>query len=336
VLRIDRGPDFFALLRCQGEDSFVFIYEDAKGEIRGVASIVLRDGYIHGEIRRVGYLADLRTQFAREPLRIWRKLFAELLKEPVREFAGCTHWVTAVIDENRAADRALIKTKKGEHRYDPLTPYWMVNVFAKVLPVKSPDGIRVRSADIPDERRIREFLESENRAQAFGFDFKNEFTRRFKTWGGLRIQDFWLAEDRTGKILACTAAWSPSHSKRNVVDRLPFSLRALRPFLPVPARGEAVRSVYMTHLILSSSLSTSEKKQAFLALFSDFYRANRRSDLHMVSFCDFAALKLHSVLGSYLKQAIPMSLYVVRPRSSAPEQWSPDELITPGFEIALV
>ena len=337
-LRIDRSPDFFALLRYQGEDSFVFVYEAPTGDIRGVASLALRDGYVHGQLRRVGYLADLRMQFAREPLRIWRRLFADLLKEPITEFGNCDHWVTAVIDENHSADRALVKAKRGDHRYDLLTPYWMVNVFAKPWPTilaKDALGTRVRHATIEDEDRLRSFLDRESRTQAFGFRFGEELPRRLRTWKGLRIEDFWIAEDHAEEIQVCTAVWSPSAAKRNVIDRLPLSLRVLRPFLPVPHQGEAVRSLYLTHLTFRHELSVLEKESvsgAFLKLYAE----KRSPDLHMISFCDFPALKLHACLRDYLKQTIPMSLYVVRSRSSQPEKWSPEELLSPGFEIGLV
>ncbi|KEZ73721.1 hypothetical protein C5I_0111365, partial [Pseudomonas syringae pv. syringae FF5] len=59
-LRFDRSPDYFALHRCHADDQRTWIAEGPEGELRGSASLVVRDGYLHGGVEPVAYLGDLR------------------------------------------------------------------------------------------------------------------------------------------------------------------------------------------------------------------------------------------------------------------------------------
>ena len=64
-LRSVRAPDFFAFLKLQSEEFYVFLYEAAPGVISGLGVIVIRPGYWQGRIQKVAYLGDFRASLDR-------------------------------------------------------------------------------------------------------------------------------------------------------------------------------------------------------------------------------------------------------------------------------
>jgi hypothetical protein len=329
-LRFDRSPDFFGLLKLQGDQSTVFVFESSANEIIGAATVTLRDGYIHGKLKRVGYLGDLRSKFDRRPLRIWREMFRRILQGEVSEWSGCDHWITAVIDENRRAKLALVQSKRGGHRYDLLTPYRMVNVLAKKpwRRISRDPTVTVSRATKADRNAVHTFYQAVCRTQAFGYS-------RFPELPGLSIEDFWLAK-KGQTLVGITSLWSPHTVKRILVDHSPWTLKLLSPWIRAPKAGEPLKVVYLSFLTIDPVLSASERSHVFGALFDHAFQESRKLRPHSVAFCDFARNHFESALGSYLCQSVPMSLYSVRAETSAPESWSEEELLFPGFEIALV
>ena len=336
-LQIDRSPDFFSLLGLQAEETFVFLFEDGNKNVQGIATILVRPGFIQGQLTKVGYLGDLRTRFHRGPIRAWRGIFQKILSGEVREFSGVRHWITAVINANSRAHLALVQSKRGGHRYDLLTPYWMVNVFARPLLRRTTKGPRIRRAQQGDLENVSRFLEEENRSQAFGFSFSSELPRRLMNWPGLEMRNFLLAEDEKGNLLGCLAPWESSSVKRIRVSRLPATLRVLAPLLPAPvAMGKNLRILYLTHLTVRGSLAARDRLGVFRAMFDEAWNESRNQGIHMVSFCSFASQPWQKALEPAFHQAIPMTLFSVSHAEAPQPNWSCAELLQPGFEMALV
>ncbi|MEP7347141.1 MAG: hypothetical protein ABI877_17860, partial [Gemmatimonadaceae bacterium] len=119
-----RSPDFFRLLRCQGERAHVLISVDDRGELRGLGSISLRAGWVDGSATTVGYLGDLRIGFHRESIAHWRRLYSDVIARSceIEELADCTHWLTTILDDNRLARRTLASGRADAPAYVPIAP----------------------------------------------------------------------------------------------------------------------------------------------------------------------------------------------------------------------
>ncbi|MFI5206099.1 MAG: hypothetical protein ACHQVK_04100, partial [Candidatus Paceibacterales bacterium] len=166
-LRSHRGDDFFKFLKYQAEDYKVFVYEQ-KGEVQGVGTVLIRNGYINRSIEKVSYFGDLRVG-SREAIKAWRDIYGEILRKweyPV---------VTAVIDENQAAQKALINSQKSDVIYEKLAQYRMVNILGKKpwrkISACHLDCLEIREANSGDQEDLINFLDKQNRMKEFGYCF---------------------------------------------------------------------------------------------------------------------------------------------------------------------
>jgi hypothetical protein len=344
-----RRPDFFRLLRYQSDRAFVIISEDTDGAVRSVGTVSLRPGWMHGRPTTIGYLGDLRIAYDRRLVRAWRRLFADLLARArdIEELADCTHWFTAVLDENRAALTALRSRsgERGQPALVPIGPFTMRNLIAR-LPMAGRSRGRgpwhVREARAEDREALTRFFEEENRHVPLGF--RGELARRMACWDGLAIEGFVVAEDEHGPV-ACVAPWSPSAAKQTIVSSLPVSLRwlgRLARVLPsqplrVPERGEVLRSLYLTNLTFTARLSDEDRARVFRRMLDHLFDRWGGADWHSVALCDFRAWNLGRALGGYLQETVPITVYqVVAPGHQPQEADGARAAGPPAFEMALV
>ncbi len=334
VLRSVRGPDFFRFLRDQADQFSVFIGENDANEIVGVGTICRRPGYLRGEMRDVAYLGDLRIGFSRELIRFWRNWYANFLLE-----TGLPT-ITAVIDQNTLAQRALVDQTSAPFRYELLSRYRMINILRALPWARGGAGMRVEPVVESERARLIEFLDADSRGRAFGYAFVGgEFARRLARWHGFSLERFLVAKSAAGEWLAVTALWNPEQSKSNILEKIPPWFQLYRPFISVPATGEKLRALYLTHLSFAPYLAENLRSDAVAALISHAFRTRSNRDHHLISLCDFAKWDLNSRLSlarGWVTQTIPMALYSVRHTSHAPLGLSANECAAPGFEIALV
>jgi hypothetical protein len=333
-LRSVRSPDFFGLLRFQSDRFSVLLDEDSSGKIRGIATLTHRTGYVAGEEREIAYLGDFRIAFDRQAMKVWRGFYGTLLE------SNKIPTITCVIDENQAAQNALIRQKRNGFQYELLAPYRMVNVLGRAPWARrrsrlSP-GLIARRALAGDLPAIEAFLDRQGRRRAFGYCYgSGELDRRLSSWG-LKPEDFFLLE-KAGRLIACFALWSPASSKVNVIEKLPWYFNLLRPLVRVPDPGSALKTMYLTHLEVERTLEAPERRTHFVELFSAMADQAWNPDWHMVSFSDFPSLGLGRALSKrFLAQEIPMKLFTVRDPASPALELDSDSREEPGFEIALV
>ena len=342
-----RRPDFFRLLGYQADRAHVLIGEDG-GRINGVGTVSLRPGWVNGQSTTVGYFGDLRVRFDRTAVRRWRRLFGDVLVRAaeIDDLADCTHWFTAVMDENRLARTALGARRPGMPSLVPVGPFTMRNLLLR-LPFASKMRFasrwQVLRAGASDRDRLAAFFEDENRRLALGF--RGEVGRRLAQWHGLSITDFVYAVDREG-IVACAAPWSPSAAKQTVVSRVPFGLRVLGraaaalsspPRLRIPQAGEPLRIAYLTHLTFADRLAASDRPLVFRAMLDALCDTWHQTDWHCLAVCDFNAWRLGQALRGFVQETVPITVYeVVPPGRPHPSPTSLCAAGPPAFEMALV
>ncbi|HEY0882031.1 MAG TPA: hypothetical protein VGD87_10900, partial [Archangium sp.] len=115
VLSTQREPDFFALYGMQRVEPFTYVGEDEGGGLVGMATALIRDGWLDGQPARVGYLGDLRIRFDRA--RTFGRFFGDFFDQ-LCERTGCNHYYTAILASNRAALNALTR-RKGKRTNQP-------------------------------------------------------------------------------------------------------------------------------------------------------------------------------------------------------------------------
>jgi hypothetical protein len=341
-----RRPDFFRLLGYQADRAHVLIGEDG-GRINAVGTVSLRPGWVNGRSTTVGYLGDLRVRFDRTVVPRWRRLFGDLLAHAaeIDELADCTHWFTAVMDDNRLARTALGARRPGMPSLVPVGPFMMRNLLLRVPfagTVRSTSGWNVVRATARDRDRLVTFFEEENRRLPLGF--RGEFERRLAQWKGLAITDFVYAVEREG-IVACVAPWSPSAAKQTLISRVPIGLRvlgraaaALRSArIRIPQAGEPLRIAYLTHLTFADRLAAHERPLVFRAMLDALCVTWRETDWHCLAVCDFNTWGLGRALRGFIQETVPITVYeVVPPGRPHPSATSLCGVSPPAFEMALV
>lgn len=295
----------------------------------------------------VGYFQDLRILTEPRAALKWRRFYEGLITcaPKIQEFEGCSHFLTSVIDQNEAAVRSLVEHERFDFRYVPASKYAMVNISAR-WPVPTPHrACEVRRATAADETALRRFLRAANDSRPMGWCFDgsadDQLSWRLAQWKGLGWQNVFLALS-AGRILGCTAVWSPDAAKRVILEKVPHSYKLYFALLAhlrgrAPRQGGELKVRYLTTLFLDESLPLGERRAVFSTLVEDIWRELHSEDFHSLSFCDFAAAPMLPALRRFVTFKTPMTLYRVGARSW-PEGWdsAPSSTLAPGFEMALV
>lgn len=342
-LRFDRAPDYFALHRCHAPRHEVWCAEDEAGALKGIASLVVRDGYLDGVARPVAYLGDLRLMPDRRLSRAWTGVVRERLAALHRE-AGVEQAYCCMIRDNRLAVQSLAHSRRAERlHFAHWRGYRNVSIYGRrglSAAPRLPAGLRIVDAQPHHADALCAFLDAQSCRQPFGPVFSAQaFARRLDTWPAFGINAFLIALDARGAIAGCVAPWDAAAIKRIVLERLPLPLRAVRaafngaaPWLGRPriaAPGEPLGDVYLTHL------QVRERDPAVFAALLDTAWDRVRRQHALMQLCLYDDDPLWPALGRYRYAGTPMDLYTL-PTGGAHASRAPDAAAIPGFEIYLV
>ncbi|WP_322095642.1 hypothetical protein [Paraburkholderia bannensis] len=347
-LRFDRTPDYFALHRCHSDQHEIWVAEDGLEEIKGVASLVVRNGYIGGRVRRIAYLGDLRLVPDRRLSREWTGVVRSRL-EALRREQGVEHAFCCMIRDNAIAVQSLARSRRPDRlRFGHWHGYDNVSIYARrgfSRRQAAPDGIRIVEARPQHADALREFLDAMSREQALGCVFsEHEFERRLTAWPDFGLSSFLLAIDTRGALAGCVAPWDAGRIKRIVIERLPPSLQALRIGVnalasvlrrpPVAAPGEPLSDVYLTHLQVLN------RNPAVFSALLDAAWSRVRSTHALMQLCLYENDPLWAAMQGFRYTRTPMDLYTLP--TDAREVADPRTIdlelkgCLPGFEIYLV
>ncbi len=337
VLGYRRDPDFFRLLRYQGDEAATFCGVNADGRLDGLGSVSFRAGTIEGHRVRVAYAGDLRVRSKKWALATWRPLLVELVSTlPERV-------LTAVLDGNSAAQRALVGPQRRPRgfRYAPISHYRIHYVAARLFATTG-KGISVRRARAEDATRLLRFFAEDQRDRPFGFT-EDELPRRLATWDRFGIDSFWVAEGAQRELLGMAAPWRPDAAKQMSVESLPAAAGVLRQAarlvrrgdaVPLPKAGEVLESSYLTHLTLARGLAPARRGEVFRALLGAAYDHEICGGrAHLLGFAEHELEPIPHATRGYLGFKEAATLYEILPEGRAAV---PPGTRAPGFEMALV
>jgi hypothetical protein len=337
VLSTQREPDFFALYAMQRVEPFTWVGDDGEGGLVGMATALIRDGWLDGAPARVGYLGDLRIRFDRA--RTFGRFFGDFF-DVLCERTGCSQYYTAILTSNRAAMNALTKRKAkrvNQPYYQRLHAFDAVSV--QLTRPRSPSSaVRVRSATTADLPRLVEVLAAEHRQRPFGYRYDlGELEHRLARWPGFTLEDTLLAEDADGGLLGLTTLWDPSPVKRYRVHAYEGSMKWVKrgfnlaaslarwPKLPEP--GGEFRYAYLSNLWVKD-----QSPATFRALLEHAYARLQPKGFHFFTFELDENDSLAPALRGFRTQRLGFTLFGVTPAKLSRTVWQPGRT---GFEIAL-
>ncbi len=352
TLSYRRRPNFFSLLKAQGDRSFVFYGESKDGDINGIGSVSFRDGVIGSRKARIGYLGDLRVLPTREAITSWRRFLGEFLSmsDQIKETERCSHYITAVLDDNRQASAGLVNNRHGLFRYEAIYRYQIAMIVAKqpTYFFKKMRGPLVKSAVADDIEALISFLDEQNRNRPYGFLFRDgEWNRRLTSWENFNHTNFLLAKNPSGKIIGTLAIWIHPHTKGLIVERMPSVLSGLKTMqnlfsqTPLTDSANAVNLAYATHLEFDRHLPINDQLIVGSALITHAWHQMRANQLGAIlSFCDDEKSNFAKILRSiFLIHSTPATLYAVHSRNAPAVgniQIQADLDSKPCFEMALI
>ena len=239
----EREPDYFHGTQIAGaEDQTILAFR--KDRLACVGRCSIRDRYINGEIRRVGYLSDLRldhtVQGRFDILRRGYQFFRELQQDHPADF-----YFTSISADNLRSIRFLEHGLPGMPKYERLADFvtLLIPVPRKAHKLKKLNDqalSRLKSTGI-------EAATGSDRSIYALVDTLNSHAKRFNlsaTWSeericsmqehGLRPSQFSLFS-RTRNIFGCAALWDQRSFKQTVIRGYSRRISALRPLLNLAA-----------------------------------------------------------------------------------------------------
>ncbi len=339
VLSSQREPDYFRLYDMQGGETEVWVH-GAPGQLDGMGTLHVRDGWLEGRPCRVGYLGDLRTRFSARRARGVARFYGPMLEESAQRL-GVDAFLTSVMASNATALQALVRKRPGrvsQPHYALLRRFSAVSIQFLLRRRPQPSAYTVRRATPADIPAMAARLDADHRTRPFGYRFDTgELEHRFAHWPGLRVEDTYLAFDAGGALVGCTTAWNPEAVKRYRVhayrggmrwvrwgwNTLATAVRAQR--LPPP--GTDFRYFYLcnTHV-------RGEDPAILRALVEQVYADFHGQGFHFFTLYQDAEDPLAPALKGFLQRRLDFHLYAVTPASRPREVFPPGRT---GFEICL-
>ena len=262
-LTLERDPDARLAAGIEGDRHLTIVARQrSSGRVVGVGTRAVREVWVNGRPRRIGYLGLLR----RDPEVLGRK---QLL---VAGFAACERMrrpdelpydLTSILADNTTARRLLERGLAGLPRYRPLCRFVTLLVPVRRGARTAMNSRRVAAISRGDDdqlSRIVTCLQANLRRYQFApvwtvSDLNSPVRTR-----GLEPSDFFLAEER-GRLIGCLARWDQRGFKQAVVRAYGPRLTRWRPLLnaalmaarrpQLPAVGRPLRLACLSHVAVA-------------------------------------------------------------------------------------
>ena len=314
---VDRAPDFFALVRLEGERWRVGVAEDA-GTVVGCVAASERLAYVNGAATRTAYLGDLKVHpahrggFAADAL-------VEFSREAVRGYGGDDMLaLVTVLNGNRSMEHRAV----GLRGLPPLTRFATLDVHA--IPLLWPRAERVAGlrVDVACESDLDEMGALWNRV-APGRQLAPVLgAARLRAWiadaPGLTVRDYLVARRADGRIAGFLALWDQYFIKQLRVLGYSARLAAVRAALNglaplartprLPAAGAVLPSLAVLHCCVER-----DEPEVLRALLLHAYTARRGAGYLFLTLALDRRDPLRTALRGLLAQPTAVGAYATTP-----------------------
>lgn len=231
----ERKPDFYYFLKAQGDRAIVYNFVNKDGTPQGFAASTFRKMCWNGQPVCIGYTSDLRTtqKLDREARLQWRKFYGHgvEISSSIEEFDGCIGFITAVWNENKLAQKALVKkepTKKrpGDFSYEIANTYQSHSIWGRKKRLSKPKPL-VRPIKQSEHDILMNMLCTQDALSWTADDLERTLAVFQKG-----IKDFFVLEEN-GKASAFVVPVSTSKVKKTIIKRWPAYLNFMAKLLPL-------------------------------------------------------------------------------------------------------
>jgi len=244
-----REPSYFAASAVQAPFHQVIVARDGDAVI-GVGFRGVRRAFLNGEVRDVGYLADLRLDERYRGGSLVARGYRFL--HDLHRDGRAKLYLTVIAGENERALETIAGNRAGLPHYAPLG-----RVFSPAVRLR---GWTRRKSDIEVRRGdAREYI-------------LQQLAKRQFAPAELLVDDFYVAYDGE-RVAGALAVWDQSAFKQTRVVRYRGAMRLLRRIVRYPPPGETLKSFYVSYVAV-------ENEEVFRALLDRAVEDHRHRGYH--------------------------------------------------------
>ena len=337
-LRMDRGPDFFALNRLEGDRWNLAIAERAGGLV-GCIAMSERNVYVNGRPTRTGYVGDFKVHPAHRDTRI-----ADALSLRAEEWFGSLPPTAPLFITVLAGNKAMERRLSGPRGVASFQKVGTIRTHSVPILWRRKENRRTPlCVDAARWSDLDEMVALWNSVAPFRQLATVLSASSLADWirnaPGLDISSYRLARSASGELLGFLAVWDQrsfkqltvvGYSRRMNAARLAFN--SLCPFLGVerlPAPGSPLECVTLAHVCVSA-----DRSDVLSSILTSVYNEMRATRCSFMNVGLDVRDPLSEALSGFLAQPTDVNAYMMRIRSGVVPEPLDDRPI--HYEIALV
>jgi N-acetylglutamate synthase-like GNAT family acetyltransferase len=335
-LRIDRGPNFFALNRLEGERWRVGVAE-RDGAVVGCVAVSERRSFVNGRESRTGYAGDLKVHPAHRNTTI----ADELSMYSERAFAALPPTAPVLITV-LAGNRSMERRLSGPRGVPAFTRVGTIRTYSVPILWRRRVGGRITIApatwnDVAEMAALwKRVAPLRQLAPVFPVDAMAWLIRPVP---GLNISSYRVARAANGELLGFFAVWDQRSFKQlNVVGYSPRMKAARAAFNALasvvggermPEKGQALGCVTIAHICVPG-----DRPDVLRSLVASAHNDLRHSGISFMNLGLDTRDPLSSAMDGFFAQPTDVNAYVTRSRDGVATDSLNDAPI--HYEIALV
>lgn len=227
-LKVDRRGDFFGPYAVESDRFRTYLLKDDQQQIQGMASFIVKDVLLEGEVKTVAFGRDLRISTNRRAIIEWADHFVPVLQE-LTDTYGVQHFFSALNMTETSALNTFVRPrnlKRALPRYFNYRRFNLVTVHGRFPWARNPlPHIQIRHGASMNADALIYYLLEKNRDRNLATYWDSySFFKQLQRWRGLKIEDFLIAFDRHNNIVGCCAPWKADGIQELVP--LEYSLKA--------------------------------------------------------------------------------------------------------------
>ncbi len=201
-----RRPDTYASLMHEGEKVIIPVVVDRDNDtIIGMGACMIREAYINGEVRHVGYLAGLKGLPEYRKRVPYIQDVYRFLHEKTRDDVDL--YYTTILKENVAAQKMLEKKRKNMPEYRPLGEYTVYCIKTGTKATHS--GFALEKGSLTELQTMMD----DDGVHAFHFSPVNAQVHEVSD------DDGFILRSPSGKIVGACALWNQQNYKQYIVTQ---------------------------------------------------------------------------------------------------------------------
>lgn len=336
-LSFQREPDFFKGLDIEGNFVQVGLGRDLeKNKVIGFAMRTIKELYVNGEKKNIGYLSNLRLdEEYRGGTLIWRayRFFKDLHRDGRAKI-----YLTSILEDNRLALEILTSGRGGLPPYRDYGRYISYTVGLKKRRKNNSSDIEIRKGNKDMLEDIITFLNTEGRKRQFYPVYKAEdFLNTEGILRGLNIENLFVAL-KGNEIVGTIGLWDQTSFKQDVIYGYSPLIKLIKPFWNIfaplrdfpslPPSGTALNFFFASLILVKNNY-----EPVFQALIEELRKEGSKRGFESMVLGLHSKDSLNSVMNQYPSFKLKSRIFLVHWKDGEQFYNSIDKR-TPYLEVA--